>query len=61
MELLKLLQEDLPLLERPYRWIGEKLGISEGEVISQIKELKEKKLIRQLSPIYDTKLSLIHI
>ena len=55
MELLKLLQEDLPLLERPYRWIGEKLGISEGEVISQIKELKEKKLIRQLSPIYDTK------
>ena len=55
MELLKVIQEDIPLVEEPFSWIGEKLGIPEKEVINQIKELKEKKLIRQLSPIYDTK------
>ena len=43
MELLKLLQEDIPLVEEPFSWIGEKLSISEEEVINRIKELKEKK------------------
>ncbi|WP_457639293.1 siroheme decarboxylase subunit alpha [Persephonella sp.] len=54
-ELLKILQKGIPIEKRPFKTISQKLGISEEEVISMIKELKEQKIIRQISPIYDTK------
>ena len=54
-QLLKLLQEGINLEKRPFKTLGEKLDLSEGEVLSLIKKLKEEKIIRQISPIYDTK------
>ncbi len=54
-ELLKMLQEHIPFVPRPFLWIAERLGTSEKEVLEEIKNLKEQRIIRQISPIYDTK------
>ncbi|NPA53963.1 MAG: Lrp/AsnC family transcriptional regulator [Aquificae bacterium] len=54
-ELLKELQEGIPITERPFLEIGKKLDIDEKEIIDTVKKLKEEKIIRQISPIYDTK------
>lgn len=54
-DLLKVLQEHIPFVERPFLWIAERLGASEEEVLKEIEALKEQRIIRQISPIYDTK------
>ncbi|RUM29943.1 MAG: Lrp/AsnC family transcriptional regulator [Aquifex sp.] len=55
MELLKIIQEDIPLTERPFKYIADRLNISERDVIRELKKLKEQKIVRQISPIYDTR------
>ncbi len=45
--LISLLSEGLPLCERPYLALAEKLGVSEEEVIEGIKGLLEKGYIRR--------------
>ncbi|NPA58414.1 MAG: Lrp/AsnC family transcriptional regulator [Aquificae bacterium] len=52
---LKELQSGIPIEKRPFKKIGEKLGLEEDSLIETVKQLKEKKIIRQISPIYDTK------
>jgi len=54
-ELLYMIQNDFPLAIRPFKVLAERLNSSEEEVINRLKEEKEKKIIRQISPIYDTK------
>ncbi len=54
-ELLSLVQEGIPITERPFKEIGKKIGIDEIDVINIVKKLKDEKIIRQVSPIYDTK------
>ncbi len=54
-ELISVLQENIPIISRPFKYIGDRLKIEEKEVINIIKNLKENKIIRQISPIYDTK------
>ncbi len=46
--LVDLLAEGLPLVERPYLALAERLGVSEEEVISAIRGLLEKGVIRRL-------------
>ncbi len=53
--LLKLLQEDLPLEKEPFERLARDLGISQEEILGRIRELKEEKLLRQISPIFDTR------
>ncbi len=53
--ILKEVQEGLPLHKRPFLEIGKKLDLDEKEIIETLKRLKEEKIIRQISPIYDTK------
>ncbi len=43
----ELINHGLPLVERPYLTIGQKLNLSEEEVIETIKSLLEKKIIRR--------------
>ena len=54
-ELLSMIQKNFPLSSKPFAIIAEKLGIDEETVIKMILEEKENKIIRQISPIFDTK------
>ncbi len=54
-ELLALLQKSFPLEARPYAKIAQRLGISEEEVLQRVQSQKEASVIRQISPIFDTK------
>ncbi|HID65828.1 MAG TPA: Lrp/AsnC family transcriptional regulator, partial [Aquificaceae bacterium] len=46
MELLKIIQEDIPLTEKPFKHIANRLNIPEEDVIRELKKLKEKKIGR---------------
>jgi siroheme decarboxylase len=55
--LLDHLQEAIPLVERPFLQIGQKLGLNEQEVIERVTALKSKTggVIRQISAIFDSR------
>ncbi len=54
-ELLYEMQNAFPMTERPFRDVAEKLHTTEEEVLSAVQKLKEEKIIRQTSAIFDTK------
>lgn len=54
-QLLNLLQEGLPVKNRPFLVLGKKLGVSEQEIISRIEKLKSQGYIRRLGGIFDSK------
>jgi DNA-binding Lrp family transcriptional regulator len=53
--LLGVLQETVPFAVRPFADLGERCGMPEDEVLSRVKALKEEKVIRQISAIFDTR------
>jgi len=53
--LLNEMQNEVPLVERPYRALGEKVGLTEDSVIETIRELKDDQILRQISTIFDTR------
>src|SRR4051794_1954842 len=54
-ELLDTLQNDLPLVERPFAALGEEIGMPEDEVLTRIQGLREERIVRQMSAIFDTR------
>ena len=54
-ELLSIIQKQFPLTRYPYQEIAAQLGISEEEVLHILQQQKEDAIIRQISPIFDTK------
>ncbi len=54
-ELLSLIQKRFPLTRHPYAQIAKELGVDEMEVLKVLHEQKKAGIIRQISPIYDTK------
>jgi len=54
-QLCDLIQNELPLTERPYAALGEQLGTSEAEVIERVTRLRGERIIRQVSAIFDTR------
>lgn len=54
-KLLNLLQWGFPLVERPWRAMGETLGVGEAEVMDRVRKLREAGIVRQTSPIFDTR------
>ncbi len=54
-KLINILQLELPMLEKPYEEIGKRLGISEAEALQITQNLKDQKIIRQISAIFDTR------
>ncbi|SMB98135.1 transcriptional regulator, AsnC family [Thermanaeromonas toyohensis ToBE] len=52
-QLLNIIQEQFPLTPRPYLEIAQRLGISEGEVIARLKELKKKGIIRRIGAVFN--------
>jgi DNA-binding Lrp family transcriptional regulator len=53
--LLNILQMNLPLTPTPYAAMGAQLGLPEAEVIARVRALKEARIIRQISAIFDTR------
>lgn len=53
-ELLNMIQKDFPIEEQPYQVMGERLNITENEVIERLNSLKGE-VIRQISAIFDTR------
>ena len=54
-QLLDILQTDFPLVEQPYAALAEQLEIDERQVLERIRRLKEKRIIRQVSAIFDSR------
>ncbi len=54
-DLLTLIQKEFPIKERPFKTLAEKLNSTEEEVLNLYKNLKDEKIIRQTSAIFDTK------
>lgn len=53
--LLNLIQEGIPLEERPFKSLGDSMSISEAEVIDRIKRLMELKYIRKFGGFFDSR------
>lgn len=53
--LLNLIQSDFPLVERPFAALAEQLGQSEDEVRAVLRQLKEARVVRQISAIFDSR------
>ena len=47
-KILNSIQVDFPIHPRPYKVIGEQMGITEDETIQRIRELKEQLIIRRI-------------
>jgi radical SAM protein with 4Fe4S-binding SPASM domain len=55
LALLDILQDDIPLVSRPFDVIAARLGIPEEEVIRRLKGLQEQGIVRGLSPILESR------
>lgn len=54
-KLLNIIQKGLPIESRPFLALAKELHITEEEAIIRIQNLKEKKYIRRLGGIFDSK------
>ena len=55
INLLGLLQVEIPVVEHPFAVLADQLGVSEKEVLERVQRLKTANVIRQISAIFDTR------
>jgi siroheme decarboxylase len=53
--LLNLMQGSFPLEPRPYAAVAREAGIPEEQVLERVRRLLAERIIRQVTPIYDTR------
>jgi len=53
--LLDLIQAEFPLSVEPYADLGQRLGISQDEVMEHIRRLKAKGIVREIGPVLDSR------
>ena len=53
--LLNLMQGSFPIAERPYRHVAQLAGLTEVDVMSRVQRLLDVRIIRQVTPIFDTR------
>jgi DNA-binding Lrp family transcriptional regulator len=53
--LLNLMQGQFPIAPRPYQHVAAAAGISEDQVMARVDELLAERIIRQVTPIFDTR------
>ncbi len=53
--LLYQMQNAFPMTDRPFKVIADELGTTEAKVLATVGQLKNEKIIRQTSAIFDTK------
>jgi len=56
LELLDVLQDDIPLISRPWRAIADRLGIAEPEVLLRMERLQAAGILRGVSPVLESRL-----
>jgi DNA-binding Lrp family transcriptional regulator len=54
-KLLNLLQGSFPIAARPYAHVAQLAGVSEQEVLDRTKRLLNERIIREITPIFDTR------
>jgi DNA-binding Lrp family transcriptional regulator len=54
-QLLNLLQGSFPLDPRPFAAVGALAGLGEAEVLERVARLLDKRIIREITPIFDTR------
>ncbi len=50
------MQTDFPLIREPYADLGRQLGVDRDDVIHRIEQLKIRGIIRQISPVLDSRI-----
>jgi siroheme decarboxylase len=53
--LLNLMQGRFPIVSRPYAQVAGEAGMSEREAIERVQQLIDERIIRQVTPIFDTR------
>lgn len=53
--LLNKLQWEFPLAPRPFRALGEALGVTEDDILARVNRLKADRVVRQIGAIFDTR------
>jgi DNA-binding Lrp family transcriptional regulator len=53
--LLNLMQGSFPIVERPYAAVAGQAGVTEDEAIARVQRLLRERIIRQVTPIFDTR------
>jgi siroheme decarboxylase len=53
--LLNLMQGSFPIARRPYQHVASRLELPEEAVIERVQELIDERIIRQVTPIFDTR------
>jgi siroheme decarboxylase len=53
--LLNLMQGSFPIAARPYQHVAAAAGISEQQAIERVQRLLDERIIRQVTPIFDTR------
>jgi DNA-binding Lrp family transcriptional regulator len=53
--LLNLMQGSFPIAPRPYQHVAQAAGIEEAEVLGRVQKLLDERIIRQVTPIFDTR------
>lgn len=50
-EIIKILQEDFPICEEPYKFMADKIGIDEEEFLKCVQKLLDEKKIRKIGAV----------
>jgi DNA-binding Lrp family transcriptional regulator len=53
--LLNLMQGSFPITRRPFQHVAAQAGVTEQQVLERVARLLEERIIRQVTPIYDTR------
>ena len=53
--LLNLMQGKFPIAPRPYEYVAQEAGITEQQAIDRVTHLQDERIIRQVTPIFDTR------
>jgi DNA-binding Lrp family transcriptional regulator len=54
-KLLNLMQGSFPIAPRPYRHVAQVAALDEAELMQRVQRLLDKRIIRQVTPIFDTR------
>ena len=53
--LLNLMQGSFPIASRPYQHVAGEAGVAEAEVLARVQRLLDERIIRQVTPIFETR------